>query len=229
MMKQHPHQHRNLQHQKSLRLINFTDHFEPFIPKGSAIIFDQSSQERGVTLIELLITIAISSVLFLYAYQSYRSFQQTLHEEIIQFELSQLLKTAKSLASIEERGISLCGSFDGKICVTAEEKQWQGWILFYDELATFTPKPEFIIQHQPSNILQKKGFHLRTTSNIGGGINFRARREYAYGMARSLANGRIKLCPTSQSTIQSSPLEHYEFIINVYGYSRLTKEKGACS
>lgn len=193
------------------------------------MISHKLSQEHGITLIELLITMAISSMLLLFASQSYQALQQTLHEEMIQMELSQLLKVAKNLASIEERGISLCGSLDGKKCIKAKEKKWSGWLLFYDHQATFIPESKFIIHYQPPSSLQKKGFHLRTTSNIGGGIHFRARREYAYGMARSLANGRIKLCPISQSTIQSSLLEHYEFIINVYGYSRLTKEKGACS
>lgn len=185
-----------------------------------------SPKEYGMTLIELLLLLLLSAVLFFFAKQSYQSFQRIMHEELLLTNFRQHLKMAKRLASLEDRGVTLCGTQDGKSCVSPQEKRWSGWLLFYDDLATFSPAPERIIAIQHPPVLRQQGFYLQTTSNIGGGIHFRARREYAYGMARSLANGRIHLCAIVQSAAQGTM--NYAFIINVYGYSRLTKEKGAC-
>ncbi|MHC5226225.1 prepilin-type N-terminal cleavage/methylation domain-containing protein [Ignatzschineria sp. LJL83] len=185
--------------------------------------------ERGMTLLELLVTLAISSVLFLMASHSYQSLQLTLHEELIRSEFMQDLKLAKNLASIEERAISLCHSHNGKECLNDKDIEWFGWLLFYDDSATFKPLPDSIIHYLPPKRLQEKGLYLLSSANIGGGINIKARRQYAYGMGRSLPNGRIKLCYNNHNlSAGKSQTEHYAFIINVYGYFRISKEKGAC-
>lgn len=185
-------------------------------------------QEYGVTFIESLMTILLIAVLFFFAQQSYQSFQITLHEEMTQFELIQNLQIAKSLASIEDRSLTLCGTIDGNSCIDAQDKNWFGWLLFYDDKASFIPLKDHILHYQSPASLEKRGLMLITTSNIGGGINFRPRREYAYGMARSLANGRIKLCYNKKSLEKRDQTMHYAAIINVYGYFRLEKEKSAC-
>ncbi len=183
-------------------------------------------KEYGITLIELLITLFLFSVLFFFAHQSYQNFQRTMNEEILLATFMQQLKMAKTLASIENRALTLCGTLNGVTCVSAQEKKWQGWLLFYDDHATFTPDKETIIAYQAPRELLEKGFYLKTTNNIGGGINFKSRREYAYGMARSLANGRIYLCRPPDKALKNQLF--YTIIINVYGYSRLAHKKGAC-
>lgn len=185
-------------------------------------------KEYGITLLESLMTILLISVLFFFAKQAYQSLQITLYEEFTYFEFTQNLKMAKSLASIENRALTLCGTFDGNSCIDANEKEWLGWIFFYDDQATFIPQPDQILHYQSPESLRKRGLYFISTTNIGGGINFRPRREYAYGMARSLPNGRIKLCYNPQTTSKISQPMHYSFIINVYGYFRIEKEKGAC-
>lgn len=186
-------------------------------------------KEHGMTLLKLLITLAISSVLFLMASYSYQSLQLTLHEELIRSEFMHDLKLAKNLASIEERAISLCHSKNGKECLSGQNTEWHGWLLFYDDLATFKPQLDTIIHYLPPERLWKKGFYFQSSANIGGGINIKARRQYAYGMGRSLPNGRINLCYNRlNNSARKSQTEHYAFIINVYGYFRISKEKGAC-
>ena len=186
--------------------------------------------EYGFTFIESIITILLTSVLFFFAQQTYHRFQLSLHEEILQQNITKYLKLAKTLASIENRAITLCGSIDGKNCLPAQNYIWDGWLLFYDENATFSPEAEKILYYYPPERLSHRGFYLQTTVNIGGGINFSAHRQYAYGMARTLPNGRIKLCRMKEENIFLSKPQssHYAFIINVYGYFRISKEKGAC-
>lgn len=186
-------------------------------------------KEYGMTLLELLMTLAISSLLFLATSYSYQSLQLTLHEALLRSELMQDLKLAKNLASIEERAITLCHSHNGQKCLGDKDIEWHGWLLFYDDHATFEPQLDTIIHYLPPERLQEKGFYLQSSANIGGGINIKARRQYAYGMGRSLPNGRIKLCYNNHNlSAGKSQLEHYAFIINVYGYFRISKEKGAC-
>ena len=180
------------------------------------------SKEYGITLIELLITLSISSILFLFASSSHQSIQVALQEEFLKYEFTQQLRMAKNLASIENRAITLCGTLDGKTCIDAKNQKWHGWLLFYDDQASFQPQEELIIHQKPISLLFDKGFHIKTTINIGGGINFKARRQYAYGMARSIANGRIQICKNETND------KGFDFIINVYGYFRTEKGKDAC-
>ncbi len=184
----------------------------------------RSVKEYGITLFELLITLSISSILSLFAYRASQSIQLAIYEELIKFELSQQLTLAKNLASIEDRAVTLCGSQDGKTCIDAKSQQWHGWLLFYDDQVTFKPQKEMIIQQKPISLLFEKGFHIQTAANIGGGINFKPRRQYAYGMARSIANGRIKICHNQSNDKDVS----FDFVINVYGYFRTEKGEGAC-
>lgn len=197
-------------------------------PTHSFFSSNHPQKEYGITLLESLMTILLISVLFFLAKQSYQSLKITLYEEFTHLEFSQNLKMAKSLASIENRALTICGTLDGKSCIDANEKRWQGWIFFYDDQATFIPQSDQILHYQSQESLRKRGLHLISTTNIGGGINFRPRREYAYGMARSLPNGRINLCYNSQTASKIDQPMHYSFIINVYGYFRIEKEKGAC-
>lgn len=184
--------------------------------------------EYGFTIMESLITTLLMTVLFFLAQQTYRNFQLTIYNETIQQTLTLQLKMAKNLASIKKRAITLCGSFDGKSCIQAEDYKWRGWLLFFDEDATFIADQTEILYYQAPSSLYEKGFYLQTTTNIGGGINFRVHREYAYGMARSLPNGRIKLCYRENNLRSLKEPSHYTFVINVYGYFRIVKEKGAC-
>lgn len=181
-------------------------------------------KEHGFTIIEFVITLSIITLLLLLAHPLYQYYQQSIHEAIVHYELEQDLRLAKNLASIEERYITLCGSNNGFECINPQAQQWRGWILFYDDKVTFTPIQSQIIHVVMPDLLQKAGVILETTVNIGGGINFGPRREYAYGMGRSIPNGRIKLC---RITPQKG-LEHIAFIVNVYGYFRLSQEKSAC-
>ena len=185
-----------------------------------------TTDESGATLIELLFTLLLIALLFFSLSPLYRSLEESLTLEIAKFHLKQDLQMAKNLASLEERSITLCGSRDGYQCLDEEERSWPGWLLFYDDMQQFTPSEESILHYYPLFEKSNQKLILTTTANIGGGLNISARREYAYGMARSIANGRINIC--RQGDHNASSNSYPSFIINVYGYFRLTAEKGSC-
>lgn len=197
----------------------------------------QTASEQGFSLIESLITLLLIALIALFATPLYHNLKITLQAEKLQFLLTQDLQLAKSLASIEHRPISLCGTENGHQCVSPQTEVWLGWILFYDDTANFMPTSDTIIHSVNPDELTPH-FILKSTVNIAGGINIAPRREYAYGMGRSLPNGRIKLCPQSSKTSNNTPNSapsthqdidiHTEWIINVYGYFRMSKEKGRC-
>lgn len=180
-------------------------------------------KEYGITLLELLITIALSCFILFFAQPIYSNFQTTIREEIAVSALSEVVILAKNLASIEERSLTLCGSIDGKSCIDAEQYDWPGWILFYDE-ASFIPSPDTLIHYFSSENLHPFNLTIKTSRNIGGGLNVGPRRQYAYGMARSIPNGRIDLCRSDHQATD----QYTSIVINVYGYARIEKKRGAC-
>lgn len=184
----------------------------------------QYHHELGFTLFELLITMSLSILLLLIAVPSYQDFQRGILEELVILQLSEDFKLAKNLANIEGRAITICGSADGQYCISAEEYHWPGWILFYDADASFHPQTENIIHYYAHSDIQPSGLVIQSTRNIGGGINIQPRRQYAYGMARSLPNGRINLCQRSKGRAS----QYTSIVINVYAYSRLEKKSGIC-
>lgn len=182
------------------------------------------NNEKGFTLIELMITIVIMTLLLLFIIPNYQNFQRAIQEELIILQFSEDLMLAKNLANIEDSAVTLCGSLDGKHCIDADRYNWPGWVMFYDIEAKFQPTSENIIHYFSPEDLSPSGISIISTRNIGGGINIKPRRQYAYGMARSLPNGRINLCPDHPH----STAQYTSIVINVYGYSRLEKKSGIC-
>ncbi len=182
------------------------------------------SRENGFTLIELLITLIISTTILLLAIPLYQNVKISIQKEIVTLQLAQDLKLAKNLAGIEERYITLCGTTDGQSCVDAKQYEWSAWMMFYDDERTFIPDGNTLIHYYEAQNLAPYHLYIQTTRNIGGGINMSPRAEYAYGMARSIANGRINLCGK-----RDRPQTYYpSMVINVYGYSRADREQGTC-
>lgn len=183
------------------------------------------NHERGMTLLEMILLLLLIALTSFALIPLYRSLHESILLEIATFHLKQDLQMAKNLASLEERSLTLCGSRDGLHCLGEEERIWPGWLLFYDDQQQFIPIEETILHYYPLAKKSRQQLMITTTVNIGGGLNINARREYGYGMARSLPNGRINICYQNKAqNHQNLP----SFIINVYGYFRLTNEKGSC-
>ena len=186
----------------------------------------QSSNEMGIMLIELLLLLLLISLTIFTLTPLYHSLRESIALEIATFHLKQDLQMAKILASLEERSLSICGSQDGRHCLEEESGIWPGWLLFYDDQQQFIPTEETILHYYPLADRSQQKLIITTTTNIGGGLNISARRNYGYGMARALPNGRINIC--HQNLAENQQISFPSFIINVYGYFRLTHEKGSC-
>ena len=178
--------------------------------------------EKGFTLIELLITLLVTSLLLLMIIPAYDRFQSAIEEELIILQLSEDFLLAKNLANIENTAVTICGSIDGKQCIESQSYNWPGWLVFYDPDNTFIPHDDYLIHYFSLQKQIKTDIKIISNRNIGGGLNIKPRRQYAYGMARSIPNGRVNICQ------KNSPNQYTSIVINVYGYIRLEKKSGAC-
>ena len=87
--------------------------------------------QRGVTLIELMIAVAIAAILLALAAPS---FQQALGKNRLSSAASELtgaVQLARAEAIRNNRRVTLCRSADGSTC-SSSSSTWPGWILFVD-------------------------------------------------------------------------------------------------
>ncbi len=180
-------------------------------------------REQGFTILELLISIIIVSLLSFLVTTNYRTLKENLLEQELIFALSNDLQFAKNLASVTNHAISICGSADGTQCNEDQDKMWRGWMLFFDREKIFIPKIDQIIRFHPPGKLSP--FYIHSSANIGGGINIAPRRQYAYGMGRSIPNGRLTICHENSETDQQM---NTQWVINVYGFFRTEIKRGGC-
>ena len=88
-------------------------------------------RQRGLTLIELMIAVAISAILMALAGPS---FQQALGRNRLSSAASELtgaVQLARAEAIRNNRRVTLCRSEDGSACSTSSST-WPGWIVFVD-------------------------------------------------------------------------------------------------
>ncbi|MBL8315365.1 MAG: GspH/FimT family pseudopilin [Rubrivivax sp.] len=90
-----------------------------------------SLQSRGLTLIELMMTIAIAAILLAVAAPS---FQQAINGNRLGSavnELASAINLARAEAVRQNRRAVLCRSVDGSAC-DGTSSNWRGWIVFVD-------------------------------------------------------------------------------------------------
>jgi len=86
---------------------------------------------RGVTLMELMVTIGVLGVLLGLAVPTFREFSRNNSLTAIQNDLVTSFNLARSEALRRNRPVSVCASADGTTC--GEDTDWnQGWIAFVD-------------------------------------------------------------------------------------------------
>ncbi|MCR6650532.1 MAG: GspH/FimT family pseudopilin [Cellvibrionaceae bacterium] len=90
----------------------------------------QSSNQRGFTLIELMVVIIIAAILLTIAVPSFSSLIKRNNVDSLQSKLSSALATARTEAASRNRIITICASNAGQ---TACDDNWSnGWIVFED-------------------------------------------------------------------------------------------------
>lgn len=90
----------------------------------------QSSNERGFTLIELMVVIIIAAILLTIAVPSFSSLIKRNNVDSLQSKFSSALATARTEAASRNRIITICASNDAQ---SACSDDWNnGWIIFED-------------------------------------------------------------------------------------------------
>ena len=86
---------------------------------------------RGLTLIELLVTVAVLIVLLMVGVPEYRRMTETNRQVAAINTMVGDLNLARTEAVKQGRAVTLCGSTDGASCDTSD---WEsGWIVFTDQ------------------------------------------------------------------------------------------------
>lgn len=94
-------------------------------------------RSRGLTLIELLMTVAVAAILLAIAGPSFQQALNSNRLSSVANELTGAVQLARAEAVRANRRVTLCQSADGSAC-GHETAIWAGWILFVDSNADGT-------------------------------------------------------------------------------------------
>jgi type IV fimbrial biogenesis protein FimT len=93
-------------------------------------VIGQSSNQRGFTLIELMVVIIIAAILLTIAVPSFSTLIKRNNVDSLQSKFSSSLSTARTEAASRNRIVSICGSVNETDC---DGGSWNdGWIIFED-------------------------------------------------------------------------------------------------
>lgn len=174
--------------------------------------------ERGFTLLELMIGLALLALLLTLATPPLRELITANRAAVHAQTLMASLFLARTEAVKRNRRITLCKSADGATCTTAGD--WsQGWVVFVDETPFGARDPA----EEVVRIQQGLGddFTLRN-SNAG---NWYAYRPDGSALSSGgLVTGTFRICPGSDSAELA-----YRVITNITGRPRVAKGIGSLS
>lgn len=127
--------------------------------------------ERGVTLVEMLVTMAILTVLLGMAVPGLKWFVDTNRQSSTTNSLVVTLNYARSEAVKLDKFVSLCASSDGKVCTN---QGWStGWIVFIDEDGDGAVDTDQIPKDEVLRVHQIVGGNLSVAAGDSGtAINF---------------------------------------------------------
>ncbi len=181
---------------------------------------------RGLTLIELMIAVAISAILFALAAPS---FQQAVGKSRLSSAASELtgaVQLARAEAIRNNRRVTLCRSEDGSACSSASSS-WPGWILFVDANSDG-------VRNSTETIIKAGTFDspLRTLSSAsltsaGERITFRGDGTARASNGQSLLTGTLSVC-----LLATDPAENVRDISLAFGSRTMVRRRnaaGACS
>lgn len=118
---------------------------------------------RGITLLELVTTMAIACIGFAVGIPSYQYFVQQGHVDAARNRLVSHFASARQTALAHRRITAICPS-DGPEHGCRPDRDWgQGWLMFFDPDGDRRPnQPDDILRYEA--ILLPEGFRMRSTS-----------------------------------------------------------------
>lgn len=150
---------------------------------------------RGVTLIELMVTLAVAAILLSQAAPGFRD--TIIRNRLVTFtnEFMAAINYARSEAIKSGKSVTVCKSSSGTGCTTTGSQWENGWIVFIDDNANGSSETgETVLRVWPSI---PSGYTLRTNST-----NFTNYLRYnALGaVANNSVGGTFALCYNNQTT-----------------------------
>ncbi len=105
---------------------------------------DRKAQNRGFTLIELMMTLAVMSILMVVGVPAFQTFVQNNRQTAEHNDLIMALLSARSEAVRTNVPVVICVSADGQTC--SNSPNWeQGWIVFTDVVNTNPATEEGVV------------------------------------------------------------------------------------
>jgi type IV fimbrial biogenesis protein FimT len=168
------------------------------------------TNQRGLTLLELLFTLGIVAILFSLALPAYATFIKRSNSLTISYELVGLVHYARMEALNRKEVVTLCGSSDGKRCTN----DWSTSILIFTDI-------------NGDGTVDTEDTLLRTASSLKKGetLTWRSFRNKPYlqlqpnGMTY-FQNGNFTYCPDDGDAQFA-----LHWIINVAGNLRIAQDK----
>lgn len=147
-------------------------------------------EARGFTLIELMVTIAVTAVLLGVGVPSFQRLQQSARTATTFHLLTSSLALARIAAVKQHAPVSVCPSSDGRYC--RNEPIWDdGWIVFSDPARAKQPASADAVLQRFDRV--GRGLALRSTAGRS------LVRFHPSGMAYG-SNLSVRLCSTRQGT-----------------------------
>lgn len=146
---------------------------------------------QGFTLAELMVTVALMSILASFALPAVGEFTARNQRDALKHALSSSLITTRTTAIIQGYWVEICGSSDGENC----DHEWSsGWV-----------------------IRSGHGIEHRHSVNDAGALSWRGVRRairYLPNGTTEIGNGRFTFCP------RHSNVDGWEFVVNRQGRVR---------
>lgn len=167
---------------------------------------------RGLTLVELLVTLAVAAILTMVAVPSFAAVLRSVHLSAGSNDLMASLRLARSEAVRRGDRITICKSADGAAC--AEEGGWeQGWIVFQDVNGNARLDAGETLVRQYGKL--EAGYRLTGNASVGRGFVFNA-QGVKRGLGGGMLAGTLTLCKQSDG-----PAEARKIVVSSGGRPRL--------
>jgi type IV fimbrial biogenesis protein FimT len=170
-------------------------------------VIGQSSNQRGFTLIELMVVIIIAAILLTIAVPSFSSLIKRNNVDSLQSKLSSALATARTEAASRNKVITICRSNDEATCIAGAVSgnvPWStGWIIFEDDdndgvvdEATATTPAETLI-----DVYRNNGGYTIKASNGKVRLSFNSQ-----GFTTDAGNALLTICEPDNDDVYARGL-----------------------
>jgi type IV fimbrial biogenesis protein FimT len=159
---------------------------------------------NGVTLLELMVTVAIVAILGALAAPSFQAMIQANRTRTVASELMDMLNLARSEAARRGQPVSVCPSSDGNSCSSTGTGWDSGWIAFVNEnhAGASVNEKKSPIRGQDEQLLQVRrslpaGVTVRPNGNFTNGITF-----LRTGLVWGPATGTFAICAGTETDLK---------------------------